>query len=339
MSVTNKTTRGGEAMEHEQCNLDRLSLFAPVPKNHSEPWTREELIGQLQHIEQVYGEAADIYTIGAHIYSSEDIRNMLWEVVRYGTKELDDSHRAEQAINNFASSKDVLLCDSDAIRSMIEGSLDENWDASMTIATIACSGWKLVSYGDVDCIPIGGETDFLLVRDTSTAVVKQVCNILDEVYETDGISFDQAMTIEPTYFDVQSWRDYILKLMPLQDSQVDTDKRWTDDMPLWQANTVTNDYGNPTLTITNSNQALVIQHLLDGVTASRRALIQQTDRQTSEIRDLRRQIADLKKGTTPKTADTNNRTVSKRRYADNFVHSIVNAAKAAKTAKRPTPPG
>lgn len=294
---------------------DQHHLWSTLAKKHDSlanvddgPWTREALVAELDRILKGYGDYTE-RDFSMIYYGKTTTAEMLNLVVQNGPYNVQHNTdgRIQQTVEDIANSNNVMLCYSDVITSVIDMNVHEHFDESLIIEAIVRSGWKMVSYGDKNCIPIGNKEHFLLVRDTTDAKLKEFCAILAEAYgdEARGVSFDHDMRLEgvPTLFDVTPWRQFILGMEPMQTGHDLPDREgtnnilpetWTNSLPMWTTNTKTNKLGTPTLTITHSKHGLLILNLLDGAYKRIKSLVQLVADQACEIENLKQNIDDLK---------------------------------------------
>ena len=182
-------------------------------------------------------------------------------------------------VKEFTESDEVLYCYSDACRYW-DMEIDESEAETRAVfqLQITLTGWSVVSIGEDDCVSIGDNGNFLLVRDQKCAAVEAVSQLLFDAGADESVRWDRLqIPFGLTSIEERSWREIVPLLSTLIEEDSDNDEwgcgdddpfeSWSDDTPLFDVVK-----GKSGLTITNSNRAKFIMELFDHTQSMMRRL-------------------------------------------------------------------
>ena len=262
-------------------------MLPPMPVEQR--LAKEEAVALFRKYEERHGRHCENMDIEIEVQRSRDLDEALWDVLDgldlWRVDKSDDEVR--DIVKKFVKSGDVLYCYARACEEWPQG-IDEDWEMAMFQLQITLTGWSVVSMGWEDCVPIGGEGYFLLVRDQQSDAVRNLAQLLiDSGSDDDDLMWDRwEIPLEPTLFEERSWRELvpiILPLLPTSNGEEDISMRhWSDDMPLFDIME-----GDPTgWKATNSMHAKFIMELFDHSHAMTNGLVKNARNLTKRIRGL-----------------------------------------------------
>lgn len=217
------------------------------------------------------------------------------------TAAVEENDNTKQIVMDFAYSREVLLCRS----TMVSNSEAEESRMFSELLKIIYekSGWVMVAWGEEDCIYLGDECMFCLVRDVSHPAVKKYVELQLLAGHDDDLTFDRQMVdMRSSRFNNigQSWRDWAITLFPLTQAEIDiagttgyeVAVSWTNDRPLWEEVKE-----NGARVIRKNDASKIILDLLDDTTELKNRLVQQVTEDAQRIKYLESEIQRLQLNT------------------------------------------
>lgn len=271
----------------------------------SDPVTRVALIKMIEDLNRVMDidgmdDLLDDYTfdhvdIISQFNSVQVFRDVITE---HAPMIVDDMANAERIVTNFAYSQNVLLCHSTMMR---DGqAIDSPMFSHLLKIIYEKSGWSMVSCGYEDCIDLGDEGMFCLVKDLTHTTVVEYAQLQESVGYAGDMLFNQQMVdYRCNLFNNigQSWRDWAVSLFPLTPTEMENvsngaDVKWTAERPLWEEVVVEGQR-----IIQNNSASETLLTLLDDTTEFKNRLVQRVIKDAERIATLEKEISRLKQTT------------------------------------------
>ena len=212
------------------------------------------------------------------------------------TAAVEENNSTKKIVRDFVHSGHVLLCRSSMVGNSEAG--DSRMFSELLKIIYEKSGWVMVAWGEEDCINLGDECMFCLVRDVSHQAVQRYTELQLLAGYEDFLTFHNPMVnMRSSRFNNigQSWRDWSVTLFPLTQSEIETAGnqngvavRWTNDRPLWELVEE-----NGVHVVRNNAASKIILDLLDDTTELKNRLVQQVTENAQRIKDLEMELEQL----------------------------------------------
>jgi hypothetical protein len=291
LNTRNATTLGEEVLEFPR--IVSTPLYQRL--------TKEEAMALFRKFDERHSEYCDGVGIDIEVQRPRDLEKAVWNILHHLDIAAVDKSESEivNIVKQFAKSGDVLYCYSRACEEYPDD-IEEDWEMSMFVFQINCTGWSVASLGWEDCIPIGEEGYFLLIRDQKGDAVKNMAQLISDAGDdNDDLRWDSwEVPLETTMFDRRPWREIVPTVLPIlpgnneEDNEDISTRHWSNDDPLFQ---VVNGGGPERTKVSNSVHGNFILELFDYIHVRNNNVVAHSEKLVKSIHKLRREYKDIVK--------------------------------------------